>query len=250
MSLWNAGRSVLAIALAAMVADASTGAAQDRVKRNKLAPIADRSARVDPPAKAGAGGGSRPTAGGLMIAKACSHKLSYRDKGSGADLDLAMYQPNPPSGYLMIGGYAQQSYGPAYGCVTVVREAAGGSSGRGPLLAPPSDWKLVWTSKGSGADKDGSIWHGVPPSRDYACIGSVATGGYSKPRIRNYVCVHTCLVETYPVAKPIWTDKGSRSKDQVSLFNLPNGNTFYATPGRNSPGKLQDLGNRTACGSP
>ena len=112
----------------------------------------------------------------------CTQKLTWTDKGSGADLDGFFYTPSVESSYYIIGGYAKQSGDASSAkCVISVRQSKDNPKETPELLVSPIDWSLIWTDKGSGAKMDGSMWNGVPPNNDYKCLGSVPQNGYKKP---------------------------------------------------------------------
>ncbi len=159
----------------------------------------------------------------------CKQKLIWTDKGSGADLDGFFFTPSAESSYYIIGGYARRKGdSKSKNCVISVRQSKNNPEETPELLVPPSDWSLVWTDKGSGANKDGSMWNGVPPSKYYKCLGSVMQKGYKKPVLPNYRCVHSGLTKKIQNNSIIWTDKGSGADKDVTVFKLPNSKTFFA----------------------
>ena len=183
----------------------------------------------------------------LDVALTCSHQLRYSDRGSGADMNVIIYEPVPPSDYYIVGGYAQDDYDNPHGCATVVRPIGQDRQGSLQLLATPSDWKLVWKDRWSGASMDGSVWQAVPPNENYECLGSVGQTGYNKPDVPNYVCIHSCLVEDIEASNLVWWDKGSSATDHVSLFHLPKVNSFRARAGYDLENQLKDLKAETEC---
>jgi hypothetical protein len=159
----------------------------------------------------------------------CKQKLTWSDKGSGADLDGFFFAPSAESSYYIIGGYASQKGDPnSKKCVISVRQSKNNPEGTPELLVPPSDWSLIWTDKGSGANKDGSMWNAVPPGKEYKCLGSVMQKGYKKPVLPNYRCVHSGLTKKIPNKSIVWSDKGSGADRDVTVFNLHNSKSFFA----------------------
>lgn len=183
----------------------------------------------------------------LDTTRVCNYTLAYEDKGSGGDQDLSIYTPEAPTGYYLIGGYAQGDYGKPSGCVLAVKPSAASTEKANELLMSPAKWQLVWTDKGSGAVMDGSLWHPVPPNNNYVCIGSVGKAGYTSPSIPNYRCLHKCLVENVNVANYLWTDKNTGAKNKVGIYKLSNSGLFYAKPDRKKPLTLVDLKVKPAC---
>jgi hypothetical protein len=172
----------------------------------------------------------------------CKQKLTWSDKGSGADLDGFFFTPSAESSYYIIGGYASRKGDPnAKKCVISVRPSKSNPEETPELLVPPSDWSLIWTDKGSGADTDGSMWHGVPPGKGYKCLGSVAQKGYKKPVLSNYRCVHSGLTKKIQNKSIVWTDKGSGADRDVTVFNLPNSKSFFAVGRKINQVKTYDL---------
>jgi len=180
----------------------------------------------------------------------CTQKLTWSDKGSGANLDGFFYTPSAESSYYIIGGYASRK-GDANSkkCVISVRQSENNPKGTPELLVSPSDWSLIWTDKGSGADTDGSMWNGVPPGKEYKCLGSVVQKGYKKPVLSNYRCVHSGLTKIIQNKSIVWTDKGSGADRDVTVFNLPNSKSFFAVGRKVNKVKTYDL-NDTASVEP
>jgi len=172
----------------------------------------------------------------------CKQKLTWSDKGSGADLDGFFFTPSAESSYYIIGGYASRTGDPnSKKCVISVRQSKNNPEETPELLVPPSDWSLIWTDKGSGANKDGSMWHGVPPSKYYKCLGSVMQKGYKKPVLSNYRCVHSGLTKKIQNNSIVWTDKGSGADRDVTVFKLPNSKSFFAVGRKINKIKTYDL---------
>lgn len=183
----------------------------------------------------------------LDTTRVCNFTLAYEDKGSGGDQDLSIYAPKVPTGYYMIGGYAQGDYDKPSGCILAVKPSATNMEKANELLVPPARWQLVWIDKGSGAVMDGSVWHPVPPGNNYVCIGSVGQAGYSSPSLSNYRCLHKCLVENVNVANYLWSDKGTGAENRISIYELSNSGLFFAKPDRKNPLALVDLKTKPAC---
>jgi hypothetical protein len=183
----------------------------------------------------------------LDTARVCNYTLAYEDKGSGGDQDVSIYTPKVPTGYYIIGGYAQGDYDRPSGCVLAAKPSSSSTGKAGELLVQPATWQLVWADKGTGAIMDGSVWHPVPPNSNYVCIGSVGQTGYGKPAIPNYRCLHKCLVENVNAANYLWSDKGTGSDNKISMYKLSNSGLFYAIPDRKKPFTLVDLKAKPAC---
>ena len=159
----------------------------------------------------------------------CKQMLTWTDKGSGADLDGFFFTPSAESSYYIIGGYARRKGdSKSKNCVISVRQSKNNPEETPELLVSPGDWSLIWTDKGSGANKDGSMWNAVPPGKEYKCLGSVMQKGYKKPVLPNYRCVHSGLTKKIQNKSIVWTDKGSGADKDVTVFKLPNSKSFFA----------------------
>ena len=100
-----------------------------------------------------------------------TYGLIWNDKGSGADRDVAIWRPLPPSGYYLLGDVATSSYSQPSRGALVVRDL------EGDALARPIGFQTVWMDSGSGAHNDVKIMKIVPP-QGYICLGDVAVGNY------------------------------------------------------------------------
>ena len=98
-----------------------------------------------------------------ILQKPLSVTQIWNDKGSGADSDVAIYRLNPANGYYCLGMVAVNSYDilpdlDRYRCV------------RNDYVDEVKLQGLIWSDKGSGADKDFSAY-------DYQHqIGMITTG--------------------------------------------------------------------------
>ena len=161
----------------------------------------------------------------------------YWDKGSGAKRDGAFWRAVPPSGFYLLGDYAQGNYNPPVGTMVVVKDTGGGGT---PALAAPTGFTQVWNDKNSGAEEDGAVWMLNPPT-GYVALGAAATRGYDPPPIDIFRCVRFDLISPAQVGSLIWNDQGSGAKEDVSVYAItPNGDgialgTFYAQGNYNPP---------------
>lgn len=164
----------------------------------------------------------------------------YQDKGSGATLDATFWRPAPHPGFFILGDYCVGNYdNPPAGNVVVV------SSDNDTDLAAPVGFEQIWSDAGSGADWDGSLWKPIPPSDDYLALGHIAQRGNSTndiPVVPYLRCVHKSLVVVGKASdKPVWSDKGSGAREDVSVWESKGSRhdtgTFYAEPGYDHPDK-------------
>jgi len=172
----------------------------------------------------------------------CKQTLSWDDSGSGADLDGYFFIPQASKTEYIIGGHASGKRSSKYHCVTTVSEAANNPKDAPAILVKPADWKQVWKDSGSGAVKDGSFWHAIPPDSNYKCIGSVSQLMHNqKPDLHNYRCVHKSLTDKITTTAVVWSDKGTGAAQQVTMFNLPVTGTYIAVASRVSKVETYEL---------
>ncbi|XP_075470036.1 uncharacterized protein LOC142502662 isoform X1 [Ascaphus truei] len=130
----------------------------------------------------------------------------WNDRGSGAKRDVSIWRADH---CCSLGHVAVDNYMKPFG--VFVKEVKPGS------LAKPTSFTAVWTDKGSGADKDVSIWRPVCPIH-YISLGYVAMGTHNTvPSTEDFRCVHTDHVIPGQWAW-VWNDRGSGAKDDVSIW--------------------------------
>ena len=105
-----------------------------------------------------------------------SFSLVWKDSGSGAHKDVAIYRMVAPSDYTCLGGVAMNSWSTLpdprkYCCV------------KNEYLVQ-ADTKETWNDKGSGADADVSLWTVIRAGGDAYGLEAgnfIAVSAYSKP---------------------------------------------------------------------
>jgi hypothetical protein len=153
---------------------------------------------------------------GILKVSYCStFNFIWNDRGSGASMDGAFYQPIPPAGYYNIGYYAQGNYNYPNGVVMTVA----GEVGAGKPLAYPQDYSLIWADHGSGANLDGAFWRPIPPM-GYVALGTVVTLGYNKPNLAAVVCVRGDLITTGRISNLIWNDRNSGAYADIGTWSI------------------------------
>ena len=80
----------------------------------------------------------------------------------------------------------------------------------------------IWSDKGSGADKDVSIWRPVKDMNGYFPLGDTATPSHHKP---NAMSVTVKALVRDALAPPtgseeIWNDQGSGANEDVRIMKL------------------------------
>jgi hypothetical protein len=144
--------------------------------------------------------------------------LRWNDKGSGATMDGAFWQPVAPGEFRPLGSLAVKGYDDADGRFSAIclRKALPEST----LLTPPRSFELVWADHGSGADKDGSCWRAVPISSDYVALGDLFMSGYGAPTTDQIWCVHKSLLTAATIGELIWNDAKSGADRDFSAWAI------------------------------
>ena len=89
-----------------------------------------------------------------VLAAPTGYRQRWNDKGSGADKDVALYEPICSAGYIALGqvtisSRCSQPSGDDIRCVNSTYTVKG-------------SWKFLWDDSGSDADKDVSVWRVIP----------------------------------------------------------------------------------------
>ena len=123
-----------------------------------------------------------------------------------------------PLGDLAVSGHDNINYRRV---VAVVCEGEPPSAGanQDKALSKPDDFEQVWKDTGSGAKTDCSIWRPVPPE-GYVALGLVCADGLDKPSVNSVRCVRADLVVAASIDTMIWSDKGSRAKQDFSVWSV------------------------------
>uniref|UniRef100_A0A0D9X0Q0 DUF946 domain-containing protein n=2 Tax=Leersia perrieri TaxID=77586 RepID=A0A0D9X0Q0_9ORYZ len=122
---------------------------------------------------------------------------SAGQNGGGA----TFFKPSPvPAGFFTLGHYAQPNDRPLFGHVLVARDV---SSGTGALLAPPLDYKLVWSSQ----DGSGHFWLPTPPD-GYRAIGVAVTASPDKPPLDEVRCVRADFTDACEAEETVFDGDG------------------------------------------
>ena len=140
----------------------------------------------------------------------------YTDGGTGSAKDLAVFLPVIPSGYYMVGHFAQWDHSTFMkGTVPLVKPLVDGA------IKPPADFQQVWNDRKSGGRQDVSFWRVIPPP-GYVAVGDVINIGYSPPEdlIKTYACIKADLVVQGKIGPEIWNDRGSGSAKDGSIWAI------------------------------
>ncbi|HNV72648.1 MAG TPA: Vps62-related protein, partial [Candidatus Ozemobacteraceae bacterium] len=163
-----------------------------------------------------------------------SHSLVWRDKGTGGAFDIGIWRPQLNHGWVRLGDIAVPSMSedcpsaPALIIYWDDRNPAGDE--KGPFLKKPIDYRWVWDSEKSGADRKGSIWYPVPPA-GYVSLGLVAQNSWSKPDDLGIVrCVRSDIVLPGKWIGTMWTDKKSGAKHDCAVWTQTVADTYAKKP--------------------
>ena len=158
----------------------------------------------------------------LEVITASSVEMVYMDTGTGASTDISVFQAelsSIPEGYFMIGQVAvnvHTSTVPTSSVILVKPYSA-------DAIRPPKEYEFVWNDKGTGGAQDGSFWR-VQADDGYVALGDVACNGYDPPSpdfTAKYACIRADLLrEGWLSSTPLWTDKNSGAKMDVSIWKV------------------------------
>lgn len=158
----------------------------------------------------------------------------WNDAGSGSDKDGSFWRPMPTDGWYRVGHHLKANHGAPSQPTMVVRPLAG------DVIADPVDYQMIWNDSGTGSNADGSVWRAVCPDGFHA-LGDVAQRGYSKPSLKEIVCVNSSQLVRAEIGSLIWNDSGSGGDRDFSgwaiqfpadhaTLGLFIGNNSYGTP--------------------
>jgi hypothetical protein len=89
-------------------------------------------------------------------------------------------------------------------------------------------YSIIWSDRGSGADRDGSIWQAQNYNSDYCSLGDVAVDGHAQPSVKTVLVSSSKGALVQPVSfTKVWTDSGSGADWDVSIYTMvpPSGYT-------------------------
>ena len=194
------------------------------------------------------GSWDKPTTKAVLVSQkksgALVHPTSFtrvwKDTGSGAHADVAVYKMNAPSGYTCLGGVAVSSHSTQpdsskYCCV------------KNDYISP-GETVHAWNDVGSGADADVSLWTVIRQGSDAYGVDAgsfIGVSGYSRPassaayllradgsKVRDVWSLPTGEdkpLNLYEVAelKMIWNDAGSGANADCSIWRAESRDGYY-----------------------
>ncbi|CAL9081150.1 unnamed protein product [Musa textilis] len=144
--------------------------------------------------------------GGLEVRQVSTFTQVWAVRGGGQDdLGATFFRPSPvPTGFSVLGYYAQPNNRPLFGWVLVAKD-----TGNGDALAKPSDYTLVWSSESSTIKQDGRGYFWLPtPPQGYAAVGLVVTNSSEKPSVEEIRCVRSDLTDQSQSDAYVWSTDG------------------------------------------
>lgn len=126
-------------------------------------------------------------------------------EGGQDDGGATFFEPSLiPTGFSMLGCYAQPNNRPLFGWVLVGRD----TSSQG-ALAEPVDYTLLWSSESSNIKQDGNGYFWLPtPPEGYKAVGLVVTKSSDKPSLDEVWCVRLDLTDACENDESIWNKDG------------------------------------------
>ncbi|RCV17912.1 hypothetical protein SETIT_3G258300v2 [Setaria italica] len=151
--------------------------------------------------------------GGLEVRQVSTFAKVWSTSRDGAG--ATFFRPSPiPAGFSALGHYAQRNDRPLFGHVLVARDTTSHDTAA-PILAPPRDYTLVWSSPDGG----GCFW--LPTAPDgYRPIGVVATATPDKPPLDAVRCVRADFTDECEAEAPSVWSSGDRVGGGFSAATL------------------------------
>lgn len=209
-----------------------TATTQPPVRASAPAPAQPRARPAPAPARMAPAVAATP--GAIQTISTSDYDMIWNDSGSGAMVDFATFRPVGPAGYYPLGDVAQSGpwSGARYGAPAFTTLMV--KDGTAPVVKPV-DYRLTWSSRGSGSNLPFSTWEPIPPA-GYQCLGDVGSNSLDgKPPLDAVRCVPvSCVVET-GLGRKIWDDSGSGAVRDFSAWSVPETNTYIGVAAHARP---------------
>ncbi|XP_018472593.2 hypothetical protein At1g04090-like [Raphanus sativus] len=144
--------------------------------------------------------------GGLEVSQISTFNKVWSTYEGGPDnLGATFFEPSSiPSGYSVLGYYAQPNNRQLFGWVLIARDLSGNNT-----LKPPVDYTLVGNTESLKIKQDGPgyFWQPVAPD-GYQAIGLIVTNSSQKPPLDKLSCVRSDLTEQCEADTLIWDSNG------------------------------------------
>ena len=131
--------------------------------------------------------------------------FKFKDKGSGASLDVAFWRPNTDC--CSLGDVVSMGYNPSP--AFYAKEIKSNS------LAKPTDFDRIWWNK-NGRGQRVSFWRPKCP-QGFVAVGHIANPSFDKPSVEDIRCVNSTLVTTGKWNK-MWDDEGSWASEDCTVY--------------------------------
>ncbi|OMO84844.1 Vacuolar protein sorting-associated protein 62 [Corchorus capsularis] len=180
--------------------------------------------------------------GGIQVCQISSFtKIWATHEGGPDNLGATFFEPSSiPTGFHMLGCYAQPNNTLLFGWVLAAKDETNGT-----LLKQPIDYNLVWSSDTLKINQDGTgyIWFPIAPE-GYQALGHVITNTQNKPSLDKVRCVRSDFTDQTENYTWIWGPEHSGgswveaselefqggNNKPVSYSSL-SGHAMYAKPG-------------------
>ncbi|VVB03334.1 unnamed protein product [Arabis nemorensis] len=143
--------------------------------------------------------------GGLEVSQVSTFNKVWSTYEGGPDnLGATFFEPSSiPSGFSILGYYAQPNNRKLFGWVLTARDLSSNT------LKPPIDYTLVGTTESLKIKQDGTgyFWQPVPPD-GYQAVGLIVTNTSQKPALDKLRCVRSDLTEQCETDTWIWGSNG------------------------------------------
>ena len=122
-----------------------------------------------------------------------NYRQRWNDRGSGADKDVAIFEPICYAGYVPLGHVAVESHSerPQTTDTVCVKQE----------YAAPGKWEWVWNDRSTGSDVDVTVWRAIPSDstgQGVRAMGAVPTHG----NMDRMAYVLKSAITDYVVGKP------------------------------------------------
>jgi len=149
--------------------------------------------------------------GGLEVSQVSTFNKVWSTYEGGPDnLGATFFEPSSiPSGFSILGYYAQPNNRNLFGWVLTARDLSSNT------LKPPVDYTLVGNTESLKIKQDGTgyFWQPVPPD-GYQAVGLIVTNYSQKPPLDKLRCIRSDLTEQCEADTWIWGTNG------VNISNL------------------------------
>uniref|UniRef100_A0A1J3IJG5 Vacuolar protein sorting-associated protein 62 n=1 Tax=Noccaea caerulescens TaxID=107243 RepID=A0A1J3IJG5_NOCCA len=144
--------------------------------------------------------------GGLEVSQVSTfNKVWCTYEGGPDNLGATFFEPSSiPSGFSILGYYAQPNNRRLFGWVLTARDLSNNT------LKPPVDYTLVANTESLKIKQDGPgyFWQPVAPD-GYQAVGLIVTNSSQKPPLDKLRCVRSDLTEQCEADTPIWESNGA-----------------------------------------